>query len=204
LSLNSLDDGASADARALVLVADDDPDILALVGLCLEHAGYRTVLAADGSQALSLARRHRPNLIVLDVDMPRMTGFEVTRRLREFAETCATPVILVTARQTKEDVLDGFAAGKTEASLRAVPLQARALDALEELAAADDSPLVFPGERGGYLDIHHFRPYQWRPAQSAAGISPLRRIYDLLHTFATFALVPASPPPTFPATWAPV
>jgi integrase len=78
-------------------------------------------------------------------------------------------------------------APKTEASLRAVPLQARALDALERLTA-NDSPLVFPGERGGYLDIHHFRPFQWRPAQRAAGINPLRRIYDLRHTFATFAL----------------
>jgi integrase len=47
---------------------------------------------------------------------------------------------------------------------------------------------VFPGERGGYLDIHHFRPFQWRPAQKAAGITPLRRVYDLRHTFATFAL----------------
>ncbi len=77
---------------------------------------------------------------------------------------------------------------KTEASLRAVPLQARALDALERLPANEESPLVFPGERGGYLDVHHFRPYQWRPAQLTAGIDPLRRIYDLRHTFATFAL----------------
>lgn len=78
---------------------------------------------------------------------------------------------------------------KTEASLRAVPLQARALDALDRLRGVNrDSPLVCPGERGGYLDIHHFRPFQWRPAQRVAGIVPLRRIYDLRHTFATFAL----------------
>jgi len=77
---------------------------------------------------------------------------------------------------------------KTEASLRAVPLQARALDALDRIKNGNGSSLLFPGERGGYLDIHHFRPYQWRPAQKAAGISPLRRVYDLRHTFATFAL----------------
>ncbi len=77
---------------------------------------------------------------------------------------------------------------KTEASMRAVPLQARALDALNRIADGNGSPLLFPGERGGYLDIHHFRPFQWRPAQKAAGIEPLRRIYDLRHTFATFAL----------------
>lgn len=77
---------------------------------------------------------------------------------------------------------------KTEASMRAVPLQARALDALDRLPASNRSPLLFPGDRGGYLDIHHFRPFQWRPAQVAAGVKPLRRVYDLRHTFATFAL----------------
>ena len=77
---------------------------------------------------------------------------------------------------------------KTEASTRAVPLQARALDALDRIKDGNGSPLLFPGERGGYLDIHHFRPYQWRPAQKAAGLKPLRRVYDLRHTFATFAL----------------
>jgi integrase len=77
---------------------------------------------------------------------------------------------------------------KTEASMRAVPLQARALEALDRTRDGNGSPLVFPGERGGYLDIHHFRPFQWRPAQKVAGITPMRRIYDLRHTFATFAL----------------
>jgi integrase len=76
---------------------------------------------------------------------------------------------------------------KTEGSLRAVPLQARALDALRRLPESA-SQLVFPGGRGGYLDVHHFRPYQWRPAQKTVGVDPLRRIYDLRHTFATFAL----------------
>ncbi len=62
-----------------------------------------------------------------------------------------------------------------------------ALDALDRVKS-NGSPLLFPGERGGYLDIHHFRPYQWRPAQKTVGVKPLRRVYDLRHTFATFAL----------------
>jgi integrase len=53
---------------------------------------------------------------------------------------------------------------KTEASIRAVPLQARALDALDRIEDGNDSPLLFPGERGDYPDIHHFRPFHWRPA----------------------------------------
>lgn len=77
---------------------------------------------------------------------------------------------------------------KTDASMRAVPLQTRALEVLERIRGQGHSQLLFPGERGGHLDIHHFRHYQWRPAQIAAGIDPLRRIYDLRHTFATFAL----------------
>ena len=48
--------------------------------------------------------------------------------------------------------------------------------------------MLFSGERGSYLDIHHVRAFQWRPAQQAAGINPVRRVYDLRHTFATFAL----------------
>jgi integrase len=77
---------------------------------------------------------------------------------------------------------------KTEASRRAVPLQTIALEALEQQRAGRQGALVFPAERGGYLDRHNFRNREWKPAQIAAGIEPLRRIYDLRHTFATFAL----------------
>ncbi|HEX5582720.1 site-specific integrase [Gaiella sp.] len=78
---------------------------------------------------------------------------------------------------------------KTKASLRAVPLQAIALAALEELRRPDpDCPLLFPSPNGGYFDLHNFRNRNWRPAQEAVGISPLRRVYDLRHTFATYAL----------------
>jgi integrase len=66
--------------------------------------------------------------------------------------------------------------------------RARALDALDRIRNGNGSTLLFPGERGGYLDIHHFRPFQWRRAQTTAGIDPVRRVYDLRHTFATFAL----------------
>jgi integrase len=80
-------------------------------------------------------------------------------------------------------------APKTKASLRAVPLQAVALAALDELRRPDlDCPLLFPSVRGGHIDLHNFRNRNWKPAHGAAGITPLRRVYDLRHTFATFAL----------------
>jgi integrase len=78
---------------------------------------------------------------------------------------------------------------KTKASLRAVPLQAIALAALDELLPQHpECPLLFPSATGGYFDLHNFRNRNWRPAQKAARITPLRRVYDLRHTFATFAL----------------
>src|SRR5512133_3483427 len=77
---------------------------------------------------------------------------------------------------------------KTEASRRAVPLQAIALDAIKRQPSSPRSPLLSPAERGGYLDLHNFRNREWKPAQLAAGIEPMRRVYDLRHTFATFAL----------------
>jgi integrase len=77
---------------------------------------------------------------------------------------------------------------KTKASFRAVPLQAVALAALDELRQPDpEGPILFPSARGGHIDLHNFRNRNWKPAQKAAGITPLRRVYDLRHTFATFA-----------------
>lgn len=79
-------------------------------------------------------------------------------------------------------------APKTKASVRAVPLQTIALAALDELSPSQECRLVFPSVGGGYLDLHNFRNRNWKPAQRTAGIEPRRRVYDLRHTFATFAL----------------
>jgi integrase len=68
-----------------------------------------------------------------------------------------------------------------------VPLQAAALEALDQLPGSGGPPL-FPAARGGYVDLHNFRARHWRPAQIGAGIEPIRRPYDLRHTYATFAL----------------
>jgi integrase len=77
---------------------------------------------------------------------------------------------------------------KTRLSRRAVPLQAIALEALEHLRPRGGSPLLFPNARGGYLDFRNFNRRHWKPVQRAVGIEPPRDLYDLRHTYATFAL----------------
>ena len=98
-------------AKPLVLVADDDRDILELVAFRLERAGYDVVTANDGAEALEVASERGPDLAVLDVMMPRLDGYEVTRRLREDSGTERIPVILLTARVQEADVQRGFDSG---------------------------------------------------------------------------------------------
>jgi len=95
----------------LVLVADDEEDIRALVAFRLKRAGYEVITAADGEEALLLATTRLPDLAVLDMMMPKATGLEVTRSMREQATTKDIPVILLTARAQEADVSRGFEAG---------------------------------------------------------------------------------------------
>jgi diguanylate cyclase (GGDEF)-like protein len=86
--------------RSRVLVADDDASTRALIDMALQEAGYDCVLASDGKSALEQARATRPDLVVLDVGMPFMTGDEVHRELRRDPRTRYIPVVFVTAKRT--------------------------------------------------------------------------------------------------------
>jgi DNA-binding response OmpR family regulator len=101
----------TTNGRPLILVADDDPDILALVSFRLERAGYDIVAATNGEEAVEVALARRPDLAILDVMMPRLDGYEATRRLREQEDTSHIPVILLTARVQEGDVARGFDVG---------------------------------------------------------------------------------------------
>ncbi|MGH2909442.1 MAG: response regulator transcription factor [Solirubrobacteraceae bacterium] len=94
-----------------VLIADDDEDILNLVRFRLERDGLRVLLARDGQQALQTARDERPDLCVLDVMMPKLSGLEVLAQLRRDPDTAAMPVIMLTARAHEADVTAGFDSG---------------------------------------------------------------------------------------------
>jgi DNA-binding response OmpR family regulator len=97
--------------QPIVLAADDDEDILALVAFRLERSGYTVIQARDGQEALDLALSEKPDLAVLDVMMPKLDGFELTRRLRSEQATSSMPIILLTARAQDTDVAQGFQAG---------------------------------------------------------------------------------------------
>lgn len=96
-----------------ILVADDDDDIRALVTLRLRRFGFEVVAAADGEQALALVRDRSPDLAILDVTMPGLTGLEVTRALRADEATKGIPVLLLTARVQDADLAAGLEAGAT-------------------------------------------------------------------------------------------
>jgi DNA-binding response OmpR family regulator len=95
----------------LVLCADDDEDILSLVSLRLQRAGFQVATAADGDEAMQVARDRRPALAVLDVMMPKRTGYEVLAELRGDEALRGMKVILLSARVQEGDVARGMDAG---------------------------------------------------------------------------------------------
>jgi two-component system, OmpR family, response regulator ResD len=96
--------------RASVLVVDDEPTIAEIVARYLDRAGYRTRVARDGREAIELAETERPDLVVLDLMLPRMDGLEVMRRLRE-RDRDRIAVILLTAKGDESDRVIGLRLG---------------------------------------------------------------------------------------------
>ncbi len=95
--------------EARLLVVDDEPNIRDLLAESLRFAGFEVVTASDGLEAVAAATRERPDLVVLDVMMPGIDGFEVVRRLR--AEGARVPVLFLTARDDKADAINGLTVG---------------------------------------------------------------------------------------------
>jgi DNA-binding response OmpR family regulator len=91
-----------------ILIADDEDSIVQLAKLYLSKEGYRILTARDGQEALEAARRHKPDLLVLDLMMPRVDGWEVARRLRKDS---AIPIIMLTARDDDVDKIVGLELG---------------------------------------------------------------------------------------------
>ncbi|QIK84333.1 response regulator transcription factor [Sanguibacter sp. HDW7] len=130
--------------EASILVVDDEPNIRELLATSLRFAGFEVRSAPDGSTALRLAREATPDLVLLDVMLPDMDGFTVTRRLREKGQTM--PVLFLTARDDTQDKITGLTVGGDDyvtkpfsleeviARIRAVLRRTRALEAQDDTA----------------------------------------------------------------------
>jgi pilus assembly protein CpaE len=94
-----------------ILIVDDDLDTLRLVGLMLQHQGYRIIAASSGLQAIALSQGDKPDMVLLDIMMPDMDGYEVARKLRSDPVTNGIPIIMFTAKTQVDDKVEGFEAG---------------------------------------------------------------------------------------------
>ncbi|HET9343221.1 MAG TPA: response regulator [Candidatus Eremiobacteraceae bacterium] len=102
------------ESRPRVVIADDDPDIRRLVEMTVTNAGCDVTVASDGEEALECVRESKPDLVILDVLMPRMDGWEVARALKSDPATAEVPVMFLTSRGQEHDVLEGFDSGAVD------------------------------------------------------------------------------------------
>lgn len=133
-----------------VLVVEDEEDILELVAYNLEQAGLRTVKARDGEEAMAAVFRERPDLVVLDIMLPKIDGKEVCRRIRQNEQTRSLPVIMLTALAEEVDRIVGFELGADDYlpkpfSPKELVLRVRAVLRRREQGVEAREPLRFPG-----------------------------------------------------------
>jgi DNA-binding response OmpR family regulator len=132
---------------ATILLVDDDPKIRDLLRLYVEREGHRALFAADGEAALETALRGRPDLVLLDVMLPGLDGFEVCRRIRDASEV---PIVLLTARSGEGDTVIGLDMGADDYvvkpfSPRELMARVRALLRRRRIEADQDEPILVAG-----------------------------------------------------------
>ncbi len=97
-----------------ILVAEDERDIRDLIGFTLRFAGFEVLLAGNGIEAIEKAPLEQPDLIILDVRMPKMTGYEACRQLKENPATSAIPIVFLSAKGQEDEIQQGLASGALE------------------------------------------------------------------------------------------
>ncbi len=138
-----------------ILIVDDDLDTLRLVGLMLQRQGYQISAATNGQQGLEKAFEEDPDLILLDVMMPDMDGYEVTRRLRQNPSTAETPILMFTAKSQLDDKVIGFEVGANDYLTKPThpsELQARVKTLLARVGDKKDKTMTGEGSGNrGYV-----------------------------------------------------
>jgi two-component system KDP operon response regulator KdpE len=94
--------------KATILAVDDEPRVLKLLKANLESSGFKVLTAEDGEEAIDLVERHLPDLVILDLMLPKMDGYAACRQIREFS---SVPIIMLTARSAQVDLIHGFEVG---------------------------------------------------------------------------------------------
>jgi len=168
--------------KPVVLIADDNRVIIKLLGEVLTREGYKVAEVHDGRSVLQSLPSIRPDLILLDVDLPKMSGFEVCRKLKKNATSADIPVLFVTSRNDKKDILAGFAAGgqdyvvkpstraellarvrthlalrRTQQKLKASEARYRELSLRDDLTGFYNTRYLYQTLQG-QLDMHRTRP----------------------------------------------
>jgi two-component system phosphate regulon response regulator PhoB len=123
---------------AKILLAEDDKQIADMISFKLSNSGHQVVRAQDGEQAVKLAAREKPDLILLDAMMPGLSGFEVLRRLKADSAVRSIPIIMVTAKGHERDVLTGLRGGAIDYIVK--PFSLKELSARVELALRREPP----------------------------------------------------------------
>ncbi len=137
-----------------ILIIDDDLDTLRLVGLMLQKQGFQIVAASSGPQGLELAFSELPDLILLDVMMPGMNGYEVARNLRANEKTVNIPILMFTAKSQLDDKVTGFEAGADDYLTKPThptELQAHVKALLARSSKSKINPPTGPIDQPGYL-----------------------------------------------------
>lgn len=128
---------------ATVLVVDDSPTALRIIRLAVEGAGHRVLTASDGNEAIEIATRERPDVVILDIILPKKNGFQVCRHLKAVPETSGIKVVLLSSKSHEMDILWGKRQGADGYLTK--PFESRQLLACIEsalLGESDTSSLV--------------------------------------------------------------
>jgi two-component system, OmpR family, phosphate regulon response regulator PhoB len=151
----------AAAARGLVLIVDDERDLRTLVDFNLRQAGWRTAQAETGAEALARTRALRPAVVVLDLNLPDVSGFDVCRLLRADPATSEVPILMLTARGAEEDRVQGLEVGADDYlakpfSIRELVLRVEAVSRRRKPGSATRAPnqRVEAGDIALDLDAH--------------------------------------------------
>lgn len=141
-----------------ILIVEDEADLSEILAFHLRRAGHTPLQAADGAEGWSLAKRERPDLVILDLMLPKLDGIEVARRMREEATTASIPIIMLTARAEERDQLTGLATADDYITKPfSIPVLMARVDAVLRRSSPSTGSMLAVGPVRVDLDTHEAR-----------------------------------------------